>query len=143
MSRFFVTPSAVDRWREWYPHHAEEEARATILDYADDATDQGHTEGGLRKLRAKRPWRGYLLVAAPERGRILPTVVDLMPPYPGWKPAQPKPAPGPRGGPRPGAGRPKQEGRSPDYHCKLPADVQDHIRSKPPGWLEQLIRATM
>lgn len=139
--RFFVSPTAVEHWRkDIAPGCTEAEALADIIDWAEDAEENGQTAQGLIKYRARRPLRCYFLVAPPERGRTLPSIVAVHKPYPGWRPPSER---GPAGGARPGAGRPKQEGRSPDYHCKLPQDCQDYIRSKPPGWLEKLIRSSM
>lgn len=135
--RFFVSPTVIEKWRVWHPHHSDEEALATILDYADAAKQQPDTAGGLMRFRAGRPWRGFLLVAAPERGKTLPVVVDLAPPFDGWKP------PGPHGGKRPGVGRPVAEVARDVYRKSLPLTQIAWLDSQDGLYLERLIQADM
>jgi len=135
--RFFVTPSAVDKWRRWFPHHSEEDALARLIDLSEEAKAKGEADNGLMRFRCERPLRIYLLVAPPERGRTLPAIVDLAPPHEGWRP------PGQHGGRRPGAGKPSQGGPNPEYRKRLPPDVYAWIEAQAPDYIERLVRADM
>lgn len=135
--RFFVSPTALETWRRWHPHASDADALEAILSYAETAKQQADTDGGLMRFRATRPWRGFLLVAPPDRGKALPVVVDLAPPFDGWRPL------GPHGGRREGAGKPAQGGPNPEYRKRLPPDVYAWIDAQDPAYVERLVRADM
>lgn len=135
--RFFVSPTAIETWRRWHPHHSDADALETILTYAETARQQPDTAGGLMRFRAGRPWKGYLLVALPERGKTLPVVVDVAPPFDGWRP------PGPHGGRREGSGAKPQGGPNPEYRKRLAPDVYAWIEGQEPDYVERLVRADM